>query len=166
MKQYAFITGGRSDFPDPFMVEMSRRTKTRPRQVAFFEPDVVYCPSVANQVLRSVSGRRLHRVAVHKALVKLFGDNDDGSSVTEVDCVEVVVKATILEEAVLFTRGYFKKCTRRSSFVLSKILTGWKQVRQRRMEEERHLPSQTLGEELCRSMTELRTVVKGECNIL
>ena len=124
MKQYAFITGGRSDFPDPFMVEMSCRTKTRPRQVAFFEPDVVYCPSVANQVLRSVSGRRLHRVVFYKALVNLFGD-DDGS-VTEEDCVKVVVKAIIMEEAVLFTRGFFKKFTRKNSFLLSNILMGWK----------------------------------------
>jgi hypothetical protein len=31
-------------FPEPFLVKISRRKKTDPKTVEFYEPNVLYCP--------------------------------------------------------------------------------------------------------------------------
>jgi hypothetical protein len=40
----------------PFLVELSSRTKTTEENMAFFKPDVVFCPKASDLVLCGVQG--------------------------------------------------------------------------------------------------------------
>jgi hypothetical protein len=40
--------------PDPFLVDMSRRTKTERKTVEFYEPNVLYCPREMEPILKAI----------------------------------------------------------------------------------------------------------------
>jgi hypothetical protein len=43
-RYFAFVVNVKC-LPDPFLVEISRRTKTERKTVEFYKPNVLYCPS-------------------------------------------------------------------------------------------------------------------------
>ena len=126
MRSYAFITGGRSNFPDPFLVEISRRTRTRQQQVAFFEPDVVYCPSFANRVVKSLLEDDhvfAHWATLNCALVEYLVKF--GESGTEEQAKEVAVESVVVAQAAEHVDSHFARQTRKSSQVQDSLLAPW-----------------------------------------
>ena len=157
MKRYAFITGGRNNFPDPFLVEISRRTRTRPQQVAFFEPDVVYCPSFANQVLKSVLEQDraifVHRAIVKPALLEYFLKFEGRG--TEAEVKEGVAWSLIVVEAAKMVDASNHPGMRSTAQVQAATINVWRVLHKKRLVEEEHLGKHSLGEEVSRSMAEL-----------
>jgi hypothetical protein len=50
---FAFIVNVKY-YPDPFLVEMSRRTKLKKMEVGFYEPNVLYCPPEMGPILEAI----------------------------------------------------------------------------------------------------------------
>ena len=50
---YAFIYDT-PNFPNPFLVHISRKTRTDLAMVQCYEPNVIYCPKQMNNILKSI----------------------------------------------------------------------------------------------------------------
>jgi hypothetical protein len=81
-RHFAFIVNIKR-LPDPFLVELSRRTKTAKRNVEFYEPNVLYCPPEMEPILQALlddnSLFKHHRHIVKEAMVSTLQHMEDSS---------------------------------------------------------------------------------------
>jgi hypothetical protein len=52
-RHFAFIVNVNC-LPDPFLVEISRRTKNERKTVEFYGPNVIYCPREMEPILQAI----------------------------------------------------------------------------------------------------------------
>jgi ABC-type ATPase involved in cell division len=162
-KAYAFITG-QASLPDPFLVELSSHTKMTRRQLQYYEPNVVDCPSEAVPIIRSVLAQnsivfKKYRLVAKKSILRTILLND---SISEEQVHEEAIMAIIaheIREALRVQNFDFR--TRRCSKQEALILRQWQQTRRKRLKEEQHLMYRTLTPDVERCITELRFVMKS-----
>jgi hypothetical protein len=73
-------------YPDPFLVDMSRRTKLKKMEVGFYEPNVLYCPPEMVPILEAILDEpefKSLRKVVKVAMVSALKNNDDYESIYE-----------------------------------------------------------------------------------
>jgi hypothetical protein len=72
-RHFAFIVNSKH-LPNPFLVEMSRRTATQPKDLKLYEPNVLYCPRAMEPILTAIiDDRELfenYRHVVKEVMVK------------------------------------------------------------------------------------------------
>ena len=76
-RQYAFIIE-HSQFPNPFLLEISRWTNLTRSTLSFFEPKVLYCPPAMVPIFRGILEKhqlRHYREAVKVEMVVALLDN-------------------------------------------------------------------------------------------
>ena len=159
MRRYAFIVG-KPCLPDPFLIEISRRTRATAQQVAYFEPNVLYCPPAASLTVRCIIEDQFifkkHRVVVKEAVVAVL--MRQGMVWKDpVEFQEEVVKFFVEEK--LKASFHQRMITRQRTVLVDRIMSKWDAVHCRRIGEEQHLGVGLLGENIRRSLGELAFVV-------
>jgi hypothetical protein len=163
-RHFAFIVNVNC-LPDPFLVEISRRTKTERKTVEFYEPNVIYCPREMEPILQAIldDGElfRNHRQVVKQAMVSSIKSTSDPSNFKYSEMQELAVTAIIdseiLKHQKLLTLSLESR-TRSVASRTSKIKTKWKEVWLKRNNEESHLVP-TFAENVKRSLRELSYVI-------
>jgi hypothetical protein len=167
-RHFAFIENVNC-LPDPFLVEMSRRTKTKRKTVEFYEPNVLYCPREMEPILQAIldDGElfKNHRQVVKKAMVATIKSSVNSSNLLYSELQELAVNAIIDSEISKHTLllGLHSSLspesrTRSAASSASKIKTKWKQLWRKRHNEESHLVP-TFAENVKRSLRELNYVI-------
>jgi hypothetical protein len=166
-RHFAFIVNVKC-LPDPFLVEMSRRTKTERKTVEFYEPNVLYCPKEMEPILQAIldDGElfRNHRQVVKQVMVATINRTPNPSSLLFHELQELAVTAIIDSELSkkaflgLHSTLSLESRTRSAASRTTKIKTKWKQVWLKRHYEESHLVL-TFAENVKRSLRELNYVI-------
>jgi hypothetical protein len=163
MKVYAFITG-QLDLPDPFLCELSRRTKTTRRHLSYYEPNVVYCPSAVDPIVRCILDRssilyKEYRSQAKLSLLRsihLFSE----TSITEDQARETILEDIVTMEIQKRLRWDFYFCrTRQATKYQAVITTQWQLTRQKRLVDEKHLRYRSFSADVDRSLGELSFVM-------
>jgi hypothetical protein len=163
MKVYAFITG-QITLPDPFLCELSRRTKKTRRHLSYYEPNVVYCPSAVVPIVRCILDRSsiLYKQYRAQAKVSLLRSIHLflAESVTEDQARETILEDIITMEIQERLRSdfYFRR-TRQATKFQDYLMTQWQLTRQKRLVGEQHLLSRSFSFEVERSLGELSFVM-------
>ena len=163
-RHFAFIVNVNC-LPDPFLVEISRRTKTERKTVEFYEPNVIYYPREMEPILQAIldDGElfRNHRQVFKQAMVSSIKSTSDLSNFKYSEMQELAVTAInhseILKHQKLLTLSLESR-TRSVASRTSKIKTKWKQLWLKRNNEESHLVP-TFAENVKRSLRELSYVI-------
>jgi hypothetical protein len=99
-RHFAFIVNVNC-LPDPFLVEISRRTKTERKTVEFYEPNVIYCPREMEPILQAIldDGElfRNHRQVVKQAMVSSIKSTSDPSCEMQELAVTAIINSEILK---------------------------------------------------------------------
>ena len=152
---FAFIVNVGA-FPNPFLVEVSRRTRTTGAQVKYYMPNVVYCPCFCNGVLTAVLHCpmifRNHRKVVKETVLEFVRTNNEDKGDEETR----LIRAVILAVAELNLEAHFRE-TRKSSRIKNSFLEVLLDLRQNRLQEEAHL-GYSFTEDLARSLIELKFI--------
>jgi hypothetical protein len=172
MKSYAFILDAPS-LPNPFLVEVSRHTKTTWRHLAFYQPNVVKCSRAVAPILRCTLEDDLvfneFRDLVKETILHCLLDDP---LVSRQHAQEMVVASIVCRQAkrLLSTGGGAaagvhnnQACigsrTRGEQKRVELIMGKWRLVRELRLQEERHLWYPSLSDDIRRSFGELRHVL-------
>ena len=95
-RHFAFIVNVNC-LPDPFLVEISRRTKTERKTVEFYEPNVIYYPREMEPILQAIldDGElfRNHRQVFTQAMVSSIKSTSDLSNFKYSEMQELAVTA-------------------------------------------------------------------------
>ncbi len=101
-RKFAFIVN-QVDLPNPFLAEISRRTKTLPRHVAYYEPCVFYCPPTMTIILismkRNTSILHYYRGVVKQSMVSVLQEGDHDIIGSESQLRTIAVEAIVSVEA-------------------------------------------------------------------
>ena len=96
---FAFIVD-RHPLPSPYLVHLSRMSKTMQKNLAFFQPNVVYLPQTMNFILKPLLHNaelfNLHRKVLKETMLELVTSNNDetlgSSDIIQTIGVECVAK--------------------------------------------------------------------------
>ena len=159
MRRYAFIVGIKS-LPDPFLVEISRRTKTTAEQVAFFREDVIHCHAAASRTVRCIIEDPyifcMHRQEAKDAVVTVLR-NEVGGCQDPAAFQEEVIRLIVEKKIVASFQQ--KKKTRGLCLQHRQVLFWWTKIHRGRIAAELHLGAPLFGVNLRRSIGELIFVV-------
>jgi hypothetical protein len=101
-KKFAFIVN-QVDLPNPFLVEISRRTKTLPRHVAYYKPCVFYCLPTMTIILKSTKTNHsllgYYWSVVKKSMVSVLQEGDHDIIGSESQLRMIAVEAIVSVEA-------------------------------------------------------------------
>ncbi len=147
-RKFAFIVN-QVDLPNPFLVEISRRTKTLPRYVSYYESCVFYCPPTMTIILKSTKTNRnlllYHQSVVKQSMVTILQEGDLDIIESESQLQTIAVEAIVSVEA-LMTRN---KKTKQN------LISECRKLRAKRVRDEAYLQASFL-EDVHRSLTELK----------
>jgi hypothetical protein len=166
---FAFIVN-RHPFPNPYLVHMSRMSKTRKETLDYFKPNVIYTPRSMDFILKPLLHNEelfnFHRQVLKESMLEAITRNDEdvlGSSTNlQTLAVESVAKQEI--SRVLFGAGESASrspLTRRNEYKFNKIMSNWRVLRMKRLRDEHYL-SNTLITDVKRSKIELKFIMKQE----
>ena len=157
---FAFIVD-RHPLPSPYLVHMSRMSKTTKKNLEFFEPNVVYLPETMNFILQPLLHNNklfnLHRKVLKKNMLEVITSNNDealdSSDLLQTLGVESVAKQEISR---VFDRLPLTRCNEHK---FNKIMSNWRALRMKRLRNEHYL-SCTFISDVQRSKIELKFVIK------
>jgi hypothetical protein len=156
---YAFILNS-SFLPDPYLVEMSHRTKTTLRDLAFYGPNVIYIPKELDSIMRSIlKFRYLSLVHLEKVFVHWLKRSPQSAIKSSFQARELAVDAII--EYELRRRMGVRRNTRLFNRILKKLKSQVLHVREKRLRDECHI-TMSFHEDYQRSIHELAYVLKKE----
>jgi hypothetical protein len=141
-RKFAFIVN-QVELPNPFLVKISRRTKTLPRHITYYEPCVFYCPSTMTIILNS-SLLHYHRSVVKQSMVTVLQEADLDIIGSGSQLRTIAVEAIVPVEASK-TRN---KRTRKQD-----LISECRKLRTKRVRDEAYLQA-TFLEDVNRSLTE------------
>ena len=157
--KYVFIYNT-PNFPNPFLVHISRKTKTDLSLVRRYEPNIIFCPTEMNTILNSIFyDKDLFQIRpiVKNGLFLLLKEN---SSITyrEIDLCNVAISLIIKNE--LFEK---ENQTQTRSYLTERnnIVKRCKTIRERRLIEEAHIGYSFLLD-VIRSLQELKYVIQNK----
>ena len=162
---FAFIVN-RHPFPNPYLVHMSRMSKTKMETLDYFKPNVIFTPRLMDFILKPLLHNeelfKLHRQVVKEAMLEAITSNDkdvlESRTILQTLAVESVAKQETAR--VLFGTDE-KPLTRRNEHQLKKILSNWRELRMKRLSDEHYL-SNTFVSDVKRSKIELKFIIKQE----
>jgi hypothetical protein len=166
---FAFIVN-RHPFPNPYLVHMSRMSKTRKETLDYFKPNVIYTPRSMDFILKPLLHNaelfKLHRQVLKEAMLEAIISNDkdvlESGTVLQTLAVESVAKQET--SRVLFGTGESTSrapLTRRNEHKFNKIMSNWRGLRTKRLSDEHYL-SNTFISDVKRSKIELKFIMKQE----
>jgi hypothetical protein len=144
-RKFAFIVN-QVELLNPFLVEISRRTKTLPRHVAYYEPCVFYCPPTMTIILKS-SLLRYHQSVVKQSMVTVLQEADPDIIGSESQLRTIAVEAIVSAVEASKTRN---KRTRKQD-----LISECRKLRAKQVRDEAYLQA-TFSEDVNRSLTELK----------
>jgi hypothetical protein len=157
---FAFIVD-RHPLPSPYLVHMSRMSKTTKKNLDFFKPNVIYLPRTMNFILKPLLHNdelfNLHRQVLKEAMLEVMTSNNyealNSNAILQTLGVESVAKQEISRvlDAVPLTRHNEHK--------FNKIMSNWRELRMNRLRNEHYLPS-TFIADVQRSKIELTFIIK------
>jgi hypothetical protein len=165
---FAFIVN-RHPFPHPYLVHMSRMSKTRKETLDYFKPNVIYAPRTMDFILKPLLHDEelfnLHRQVLKDSMLKVITSNDKdvlgSSTILQTLAVESVAKQEI--SRVLFRIGESTNrappLTRHNERKFNKIMSNWRELRMKRLSDEHYL-SNTFISDVKRSKIELKFIMK------
>ena len=137
---FAFVTGVKS-LPDPYLVEISRRTKTTRACVSVFpKNNIIWCPREMTHLLFILLHDKLfhtkYRWICKRAFVHALSSGKAGSSKLEWEelALDAIVEAEVLSR---FQRRQ-RRHTRQSNRIVKKVAAKCRDMRKARMLEEPH----------------------------
>lgn len=143
-------------FPELFLVKISRCRMTTRRQLQFYEPNVPYCPGLVNSILEAVLKRkalcRPYSKIIKEAILALIKE-EEGTIITEGEAVQFVIES-IIEFEVFRLLLADERDTRGKSKCRKKIRDTALAMRKKRMSDEHHLPC-SFVDDLLRTKNEL-----------
>jgi hypothetical protein len=166
-RQFAFISNV-DEFPNPFLVEISRRTGTTRRQILYYQDKVTFCPSVLDPILRSILDNKTifcrHRMLLKTKVLSLIEEEKRAMTVaTESRPLSLQICITKCIETILyheiFSRIGFLQ-TRKKLRTARRLLSDVQKIRKKRLRDERHLPV-PFAADLQRSKQELNFVLES-----
>jgi hypothetical protein len=153
MKSYAFIIGSPS-LPSLFLVEVSRYTVTTLMQLAYYEPNIIFCPPSVSKILRCLSEDMLlfthygvmgkaimYRTVVASPLVTL--EHAQGALIAEIIAFELETQPAVSSR------------TRSSSLQNTLVKELCLHTRDKRLIEEQHLKYPSFSADVRRSLGEM-----------
>jgi hypothetical protein len=157
---FAFIVN-RHPLPSPYLVHMSRMSKTTKKNLDFFKPNVMYLPRTMNFILKPLLHNdelfNLHRQVLKETMLEVITSNNNealsSSDVLQTLGVESVAKQEI--SRVLHTVSL----TRRNEHKFNQIMSNWRKLQMKRLRNEHYLPC-TFIADVQRSKIELKFVIK------
>jgi hypothetical protein len=164
-REFAFITKVKA-FPDPFLVEISRRTGTTRRQVGFYRRHVTYCPSIFSPILQSIFDDKIifccYRTLLKKTVLSYIHEvHETGGGECPSSFKGAVLSAiNAIIEFEIFVRMSLPR-TRRTTRFINKIINEVHRLRLNRLREEHHLPS-SFSSDVHRTKLELNYVLAGK----
>lgn len=155
-RQYAFVIGAKN-LPSPFLVELSRRTKTAERDLQIYQPGVRSCPKVLCPVIKSmlespkcyprhrmlIKGSILHFM---DELYKLEEQGLDGNSIRNKLVDQVMENIIDFEVCEQIGKTNLRRWTRSNQADQEMIQMEVKSIRLMRKIQEHHLPLQFNGD--------------------
>jgi hypothetical protein len=162
---FAFIVN-RHPFPNPYLVHMSRMSKTRKETLDYFEPNVIYTPRSMDFILKPLLHNEelfnFHRQVVKESMLEAITSNDknvlESSTILQTLAVESVAKQET--SRVLF--GTVRApLTRHNEHKFNRIMSKWRELRMKRLSDEHYL-SNTFISDVKRSKIELKFIMKQE----
>jgi hypothetical protein len=164
---FAFIVN-RHPFPNPYLVHMSRMSKTRKETLDYFKPNVIYAPRSMDFILKPLLHNEelfnFHRQVLKESMLEAITSNDKdvlgSSAILQTLAVESVAKQEI--SRVLFGAGESTArapLTRRNEHKFNKIVSNWRKLRMKRLSDEHYL-SNTFISDVKRSKIELKFIVR------
>ena len=155
-RSFAFIVN-REGLPNPFLVEISRRTKTLPKDVAFYEPSVYYCPPTMTVILWSILYNQelfeQHQWVVKAAMVSVLEEADGDVLDDEWKLQKIALEAIVVAVAE-------KQSTNEIARNRRIILLTCCSLREKRLVDEAYLRP-TFVEDIKRSLNELKYIVSS-----
>jgi hypothetical protein len=163
-RQFAFISNVDA-FPNPFLVEISRRTGTTRRQISYYQDKVTFCPSVLDPILRSILDNKTifcrHRMLLKTKVLSLIEEEKRAMTVATESLLSLQICITKCIETILyheiFSRIGFLR-TRKKLRTARRLLSEVQKIRKKRLRDERHLPV-PFAADLQRSKQELNFVL-------
>jgi hypothetical protein len=162
---FAFIVN-RHPFPNPYLVHMSRMSKTRKETLDYFKPNVIYTPRSMDFILKPLLHNEelfnFHRQVVKESMLEAITSNDknvlESSTILQTLAVESVAKQET--SRVLFGTGRVP-LTRHNEHKFNRIMSKWRELRMKRLSDEHYL-SNTFITDVKRSKIELKFIMKQE----
>ncbi len=145
---FAFIVN-RHPFTHPYLVHMSRMSKTRKETLDCFKPNVIYTPRSMDFILKPLLHDEelfnFHRQVLKESMLEAITSNDKdvlgSSTILQTLAVESVVKQEM--SRVLFGAGESTSSrpplTRRDEHKFNKIMSNWRELQMKRLSDEHHL---------------------------
>ncbi len=162
---FAFIVNCHP-FPNPYLVHMSRMSKTRKETLDYFKPNVIYTPRSMDFILKPLLHNEelfnFHRQVVKESMLEAITSNDknvlESSTILQTLAVESVAKQET--SRVLF--GTVRApLTRHNEHKFNRIMSKWRELRMKRLSDEHYL-SNTFISDVKRSKIELKFIMKQE----
>jgi hypothetical protein len=151
-RKFAFIIN-QDGLPNPFLVEISRRTKTLPKHVEYYEPSVLYCPLTMEIILKSILDDDelfvRYRKVIKEAMVLVLHAGNTLILKSEEKLQTIAVEAVVAAEIA--------KCTKVRKKQKS-IASICRTLRTKRLLDEAYLRL-TFTEDIKRSLRELNYVL-------
>ena len=101
-QKFTFIVN-QVDLPNPFLVKISRQTKTMPRHVSYYEPCVFYCPLTMTIILTSTKTNtsilHFYRGVVKQSMVSVLQEGDHDIMGSKSQLRMIAVEAILSVEA-------------------------------------------------------------------
>jgi hypothetical protein len=153
-RSFAFIVN-REGLPNPFLVEISRRTKALPKDLVFYEPSVYYCPPTMTVILQSILDNQelfeQHQWVVKPAMVSVLEEADGDVLDDEWELQKIAVEAIVVAVAE-------KQSTDEIARNRKIILLACCNLQEKRLVDEAYLRP-TFVEDVKRSLNELKYIV-------
>lgn len=160
-REYAFVTDHPS-FPNPFLVEISRRKCFSRRNLAYYEPNVTYCPKVITDVMKVLLEKKIvfrrYRVQLKKAMLDWIVSKNT-RDISKASASDLVIRFIINFEVSHAFASI--RVTRRHAHDIDAIKETIISLRQMRLCSEAHL-NQSFSEDIDRTLGE----IKFACNTI
>jgi hypothetical protein len=157
---FAFIVN-RDPLPSPYLVHMSRMSKTTKKNLDFFQPDVVYLPETMNSILKLLLHNNelfnLHCKVLKETMLEVITSNNDealGSS----DLLQTLGVKSVAKQEIsrVFDRLPLTRCNKHK---FNQIMSNWRALQMKRLRNKHYLPC-TFISDVQRFKIELKFIIK------
>jgi hypothetical protein len=139
-RQCSFILN-QERLPSPFLMELSRRRKTKSHHLLIYGDDMKHCPIAMTEVLESMLFDdqlfKLHQKEVKEAMLTAIEDSNR-HGLSSRSKLRAIAIESIVKEHIAGHVSHARATQYGKKFELQ-IFSSWKKLREKRLENERHL---------------------------
>jgi hypothetical protein len=140
---FAFIVD-RHLLPSPYIVHMSRMSKTTKKNLDLCQPNVVYPPQTMNffrkPLLHNAKLFNLHRKVLTETMLEVITISNNDKALGSRDILQTKGGESVAKQEISRVSDRLL-LTRRNEHKFNQIMSNWRKLQMKRLQNEHYLPS-------------------------